>query len=266
MFDCFHRKIDYLRISVTDQCNLRCQYCMPEEGIVQLLHKDILTFDEIVSFATYAASRGITKIKLTGGEPLVRKGIVKLVEMLAKIPGIIDFGMTTNGILLPLLAKDLKSAGLQRVNISLDTINPVRYREITRGGNLSDVVRGIDAAIEAGLTPVKLNCVIEKSEDEPDALGVKKFAQERGLQLRYIPKMDLEQGLYGIVHGGEGGNCAICNRLRLTANGDIKPCLFSDLNYNIRKLGIKEAFSKALINKPRSGKQNHQNLFYNIGG
>jgi cyclic pyranopterin phosphate synthase len=219
-----------------------------------------------VDFTKYAVSKGITKIKLTGGEPLVRKGIVDLVRMIAAIPGIEDFGMTTNGILLDKFARDLTEAGLQRVNVSLDSMNPQRFAEITRVGNLEDVLRGIDAALEAGLNPVKINCVINNSEDEPNAISVKQFADKKGLQVRFIPLMNLEKGEFGIVHGGDGGNCTICNRLRLTPTGDVKPCLFSNQAYNIREMGIENAFAEALHKKPKSGIANNQNHFYNIGG
>ena len=266
MFNCYNRKINYLRISVTDRCNLRCRYCMPEEGVSQVSHNEILTFDEIVEFTKYAVSRGIEKIKITGGEPLVRKGITRLIGMLSQIDGIRDIGLTTNGVLLPHYAKELKDNGLMRVNISLDTVDPEKYRYITRLGELSEVMRGIDAALAAGLTPVKINCVIHQSPNEPDAQSVKQFADKIGVEVRFIPMMDLKGGIFGIVHGGDGGNCSICNRLRLTSTGDCKPCLFNNLSYNIRKLGIEEAFNKAILNKPQSGHFNNTNQFFNIGG
>ncbi len=144
-----NRSIDYLRISVTDRCNLRCRYCMPEEGIQLLRHEDILTFDEIKDFTRAAVDNGIRKVRITGGEPLVRKGIVTLVGMIASIRGINDLSMTTNAVLLEHFAKDLSAAGLQRVNISLDMVDPQKYAFITRSGNLSDVFRGIEAAKSA---------------------------------------------------------------------------------------------------------------------
>ena len=266
MYDCFNRPITYLRISVTDRCNLRCKYCMPDEGIKHIEHSQIISFKEIVDFTSYAVSQGVTKVRITGGEPLVRKGIIDLVQMISSIEGITDFGLTTNGLLLEKYAKPLAEAGLHRVNVSLDSMNPQRYKEITRVGELSEVLKGIDAALEAGLTPIKLNCVIKDSINEPDAQSVAEYAKKKGIQIRYIPLMDLEKGEFGIVHGGDGGNCALCNRIRLTPTGDIKPCLFSDISYNIRTIGIKEAFHKALNNKPKSGIANHSNHFYNIGG
>lgn len=266
MLDCFNRKINYLRVSVTDRCNFRCQYCMPAEGVALLNHSDILTYDEIVEIVRYGVSEGINKVRITGGEPLVRKGIVNLIEMLGAIPGITDLSMTTNGVFLTKYAQELKNAGLQRVNISLDTLDAKKFHEITRVGKLSDVLQGIEAAIKAGLNPIKLNCVIKSSSQEPDAQQVTKFAKENGLEIRYIHEMDLAKGTFSQVEGGEGGNCALCNRLRLTANGFIKPCLFSNKGYNVRELGIEEAYKQALNKKPKSGYKNNTGGFYNIGG
>lgn len=266
MLDSFNRQINYLRISVTDRCNLRCTYCMPECGIQLLKHEDILTFEEIYQFTKEAVERGIEKVRITGGEPLVRKGIADLVKMLASIDGIKDLSMTTNGILLEKFASTLSKAGLQRVNISLDTIDPNRYMEITRTGDLSDVMKGIEAAIQAGLTPIKINCVVKKSPMEKDALDVAGFCKEKGLQIRYIREMDLEKGRFSKVIGGEGGHCSSCNRLRLTANGRVKPCLFNNLEYNIRELGNQKAIEMAVHNKPEKGTVNETNKFCNIGG
>lgn len=266
MYDKFNRKIDYLRISVTDRCNLRCVYCMPEEGIQLLDHRQILSFDEITQFTRLAVSKGVRKVRLTGGEPLVRKGIVSLVEMLSEIEGIEDLAMTTNGTLLEEYAFNLKKAGLRRVNISLDTLDPEYYSRITRGGKLKDVLRGIETALEAGLTPVKINCVIKKSHQEPHAQAVAAYAGEKKLEVRFIHQMNLDEGEFTVVEGGSGGDCAHCNRLRLTATGNVKPCLFNDLEYNIRELGSEEALRLAVEHKPRCGSVNHTSEFYNIGG
>ena len=266
MYDSFDRHINYLRVSVTDRCNLRCAYCMPAEGITLLKHEDVLTFDEITEVARHAVELGVHKVRLTGGEPLVRKGISDLVRMIAEIPGIVDLSMTTNGILLPRFANELKASGLQRVNISLDTMDPKRYREITRGGELEQVMEGIKAARVAGLDPIKLNCVVMHSSQEEDAQQVKAFAAESGLEVRFIRQMDLATGRYSVVEGGEGGNCAICNRLRLTANGMVKPCLFNTLAYSVRQLGAKEALLKAVSNKPACGTENKEEYFHHIGG
>lgn len=266
MFDRFDRQINYLRISVTDRCNLRCRYCMPEEGIRLMRHEDILTFDEITEFTRVAVAKGIGKVRITGGEPLVRKGIVSLVEMISGIPGLNDLSMTTNGTLLEKFAADLKTAGLQRVNISLDTVDPERYRRITRQGVLDDVLRGIEAAGRAGLNPVKINCVRSETGPKDDAEGVGEFCRKHRLELRYIEEMDLEKGRFSKVHGGTGGQCAVCNRLRLTSDGKLKPCLFNGMEFDIRKLGYEEALRLALENKPEKGTSNSINSFYNIGG
>ncbi len=266
MFDCYNRKINYLRISVTDRCNLRCVYCMPEDGIRMLSHSEILSFEEIAGIVRAGVAMGIDKVRLTGGEPLVRKGIVNLVEMLSSIDGIHDLSMTTNGILLGQYAGALKKAGLMRVNVSLDTLDENKYRLLTRGGSLAKALEGIQAAAKAGLEPVKINCVVKVSSDEPDALIVSEYCRKNGLDVRFIHQMNLSEGHFSIVEGGEGGDCARCNRLRLTASGKIMPCLFSEREYDVRLLGAEEAFRLALRNKPSCGSMNLKGEFYNIGG
>lgn len=266
MFDKFNRTITYLRISVTDRCNLRCVYCMPEEGVELLDHKEILTFDEIVDLTKAAVRKGVEKVRITGGEPLIRNGIIELVRMIGEIDGIKDYSMTTNAIRLDKFANELAKAGLQRVNISLDTINPEKFKQITRGGDIQKVFDGIQAAKKAGLEPIKVNCVIKDNNQEPDAIEVAKYCKENGLHIRYIKEMDLEKGEFSIVDGGTGGDCGACNRLRLTANGNIKPCLFSDISYNVRELGAERAIDLAIGNKPQSGHTNLTGKFYNIGG
>ncbi len=266
MYDRFNRHIDYLRISVTDRCNLRCVYCMPAEGIQLLRHEDILSFDEITEVASTAVDLGMRKIRLTGGEPLVRRGITDLVKMIASIPGIEDFSMTTNGTLLDKFAGPLKEAGLQRINVSLDTIDPAKYLKITRGGKLNDVLTGLKKAREAGFSPVKINCVAGEMNDEKDALQMKRFGKENNYEVRFIRQMNLATGEFYIVDGGSGGNCNMCNRLRLTSNGIIKPCLFNGAGYNVRELGAKEAILRAVDNKPGSGTFNTEEEFCRIGG
>jgi cyclic pyranopterin phosphate synthase len=266
MYDRFDRQIDYLRISVTDRCNLRCTYCMPEEGIQLLRHEDILSFDEITDVARIAVEMGVRKIRLTGGEPLVRKGIVSLVKMIASIPGIMDFSMTTNGILLSQFAVQLKEAGLHRVNVSLDTLDPLKFSEITRGGKVEEVLEGLIRAKEAGLSPIKINCVTGELTDENDIEQIKDFGKKDGFDVRFIRQMDLATGEFYVVEGGDGGNCSKCNRLRLTSNGLIKPCLFNAIGYNVRQLGAREAILKAIDNKPPCGTFNLEEEFYRIGG
>jgi len=239
---------------------------MPADGIELLHHTDILSFEEIMEVVDAAILVGIDKIRITGGEPLVRKGVVNLVQMIASRNAIRDLGMTTNGQLLATFAQPLKEAGLHRVNISLDTLNPEKYREITCGGEISNVLKGIEASVEAGLFPVKINCVIKKSPSEKDAVEVAEYGKKLGLQVRFIRQMDLEKGEFYIVDGGSGGDCTTCNRLRLTANGMIKPCLFNDMDYSVRKHGAAKALELALNNKPSCGTINRHGEFYNIGG
>ncbi len=265
MLDQYKREISYLRISVTDRCNLRCHYCMPEKDPNLLSHADILSFEEIQQVVSAAVRLGITKIRLTGGEPLVRKDIIKLVSMIAGVQGVQDLAMTTNATLLEKFAVPLAQAGLHRINVSLDTTDEEKFSLITRGGDIHKVYRGIAAAKAAGLHPIKINCVV-KGDDRQDAEQVKEFGRREGLEVRFISEMDLQTGHFGIVEGGSGGDCSQCNRLRLTSNGKIKPCLFSDLEYDIRELGVEKAIEMALLNKPAKGTVNMMNAFHNIGG
>ena len=266
MLDRYNRPINYLRISVTDRCNLRCTYCMPESGVTLLRHQDILSFEEITDVVKIAVQSGINKVRITGGEPLVRKGIVSLVQSIAQIPEINDLSLTTNAILLSEFAQPLASVGLHRINISLDTTDPEKYAKITRGGDIHQVVKGILAAQKAGLQPIKINCVIQASSSEPDAIAVKQFSDNLGLQVRFIHQMNLGSGHFSIVEGGTGGDCVQCNRLRLTADGKIKPCLFNDLEFDVRSLGAQQAISQAIARKPKCGTFNSNNHFHNIGG
>ena len=266
MFDSFRRNINYLRISVTDRCNLRCEYCMPEKGVELIRHEDILSFEEIHEIVKVCVQLGVDKVRITGGEPLARKGIVDLVKMISSIPGIKDLSMTTNGSLLDQYARPLFEAGLQRVNISLDTLEPTRYKVLTRGGDVAKVLQGIKAASESGLKPIKINCVVKESRNEDDASAVAAYSKENGYEVRFIKEMNLKSGRFSRVIGGDGGNCNTCNRLRLTANGKIKPCLFSDLEFDVRELGVEQAILRAIGLKPESGTENMVNSFSNIGG
>ncbi len=266
MKDPYGRSITYLRISVTDRCNLRCRYCMPATGVHLVNHADILTYDQIVDIASQAVSMGIDKIRLTGGEPLVRRDVVNLVAKLAAMEGIRDLSMTTNAILLEEHARKLADAGLMRVNVSLDTTDPQKYAYITRGGDIQQAFRGIQAAKQAGLLPIKLNCVIQASSKEPDAQKVRQFAKENHLEVRYIKVMDYAAGIFSIVQGGQGGDCARCNRLRLSATGIVRPCLFSDTGFSIKKMGIGPALSRAVENKPEKGGPCKENWIRATGG
>lgn len=266
MLDLYKRHIHYLRISVTDRCNLRCLYCMPEEGVPLIPHDQILSLEEIRDIVKVAISLGIDKIRLTGGEPLVRKGIVDLVAMIASFEGLRDLAMTTNGILLSAFAADLKAAGLMRVNVSLDTMDPVRYAEITRGGRIEDVLEGLAAAKAAGLSPIKLNAVVPFNAGPLAAGDVARFGEEQGFEVRFIHQMDLHAGEFTVVEGGEGGDCAHCSRLRLSSRGVIYPCLFNDIGFDVRTLGAREAILAAVRGKPKCGVPGSGNTFYGLGG
>ena len=266
LVDPFGRSINYLRISVTDRCNLRCEYCMPASGVKLLDHAAILSFEEITEVARIAVGLGCSKLRITGGEPLVRLQLEVLVGMLAAIPGVDDLSMTTNGVLLPEMAPALAMAGLCRVNISLDTLDSTRYREITRGGDVRQVLAGIDAARQAGLTPIKLNCVVRESSTEPDAQALASFAQDQGLEIRFIKRMVFSTGTFSLVEGGEGGHCACCSRLRLSSDGYIRPCLFSDLAFSVRELGAARALAEAVRCKPEAGGPCTHDWIHGIGG
>jgi len=239
---------------------------MPEDGVEWISHKQILSFEEIVDVVEVAVGLGVEKIRLTGGEPLVRKGIVDLVKMIADTEGVKDLAMTTNGQQLEKYAYDLAKAGLKRVNISLDTLNAEKYKQFTRGGNIEKVFQGLRAASDARLGPIKINCVVTENTTEQDKLELKTFCNENNYKLRFIRQMSLEEGSFYPVEGGEGGICSICNRIRLTATGDVKPCLFSDYGYNVRELGAENAIKMAVGMKPSEGQKNMKNQFYNIGG
>ena len=278
--DSFQRPVNYLRISVTDRCNLRCVYCMPEDGVNLMSHDDILTYEEIYTVAKAAAELGINKIRLTGGEPLVRAGVPELVRQLAGIGTIDDIALTTNGILLKQYAADLKEAGLRRVNISLDTLKPEKFARITRCGSLEDTLEGIEAAHAAGLTPVKINVVVMAgiNEDELPDFAAKTVTE--GWHVRFIEHMPVNgddsgtvrlvsvkemkkrieslgplepykvivgngpakyfrlpeaTGTIGFITPVTEHFCINCNRLRLTADGKLRPCLLSEDEIDVRE-------------------------------
>ncbi|MFW6101722.1 MAG: GTP 3',8-cyclase MoaA [Bacteroidota bacterium] len=266
MYDRFNRKINYLRISVTDKCNMRCYYCMPSRGVELLRYEDILSYEEMVEAVRYAVSQGISKVRLTGGEPLIRRNVTGLVKMLSEIEGILDLSMTTNGTFLKDFAPLLARAGLQRVNVSLDTLDPEKYRKITRGGDLLKVIEGLEVAQKEGLLPIKINAVRHQSFSDEDQARLTDFCRRNGFKLRFISEMNLDKGIFSVVEGGTGGNCQLCDRLRLTSNGKLKPCLFSNKGYDIRELGAEKAFDLALANKPRRGSTNTSCTFYKMGG
>lgn len=268
MFDKFNRQIDYLRISVTDRCNLRCTYCMPEEGVVPKSHHDILSYEKILEVVKEAISLGIKKIRLTGGEPLVRKGVLLLVQQIKKLPGLEEFTLTTNGVLLDKMARPLKKAGLDRINISLDTLDPGKYKELTRIGDIKHVLRGIDAVIEAGFKNTKINMVLIPGFNDYEAKTLQTFCRKKGFALQRINHYSLTdiESIDRTYVAERPLKCEHCNRIRLTADGKLKPCLFSDMEIPLDFSNLKESLSRAIQCKPESGTTNITTQNWQIGG
>ena len=278
MFDRFDRPITYLRISVTDKCNLRCRYCMPPEGVPLRRHEDLLPLEALAEAARAAVGLGVTKIRLTGGEPLVRRGIVELVRMIAAIEGLDHLGMTTNGTLLAPRALELKEAGLDSVNVSLDTLDPKRYTEITRGGSIDAALAGINAAREAGL-PLKINMVVlgETAKEEIEAM--RNYCSSIGARLQLINHFELTRQKGNAAGGPENAaasgraysfdrppSCAGCNRIRLLADGTLKPCLHSDQEVRLDPARLTDSLREAILSKPRRGGACSNRSMQQIGG
>ncbi len=326
--DSFQRPINYLRVSVTDRCNFRCVYCMPEEGVPWMPHDNILTYEEMITIIRAGAEMGINRIRITGGEPLVRAGIVDFVSMVAEVPGMEDISMTTNAIYLPKYAADLKKAGLNRVNISLDTLKPEKFKKICRsrepGGNLETVLAGIEAARNVGLDPVKINVVVMVGINDDEILDFARKTVDDGWHVRFIELMpytghngqtpkgmtsrEVKQridplgkmepykhergngparyyrlpdakGTIGFITAISEHFCVSCNRLRLTADGQLRPCLMSETMIDLReplRSGIssdklKELIQQAVTAKPMGhhlveGKRPNDRPFCQVGG
>ena len=302
MLDGYKRNINYLRISVTDRCNFRCVYCMPPQGKTWLDHADILTYEELLHLIAVFSREGIDRIRLTGGEPLIRKGIVEFVAAIKGLGVIEDLSMTTNASLLPPVAGKLKTAGLNRINISLDTINPANFARITTCGRLEDTLKGIESALEAGLTPVKLNVVLTEALNEKDLAYFIELVYHKPISVRFIEYMPIggkegggpdiatvrkllsqaarasldpsetvkgngpakyfrfpkAQGSFGFITPISDHFCGACNRLRLTADGKLRPCLLSNTEIDIKtplRSGASDAelaglFHEAIKEKP----------------
>lgn len=294
MIDQFGRSITYLRISVTDKCNLRCRYCMPADGICKKSHGDMLTQEEMIRAVEVAAQLGVTKLRITGGEPLIKKNILSICEQAAAVEGIQEVCMTTNGILLPHYASALKKVGIKRLNISLDTLDPEKYAHITRMGTLSQALDGLHAALDTGFEKIKINTVLIGgfNDDEISALAQltmqypidvrfielmpmgheKEFSPEAFLScqavLHRLPEAILQpqdggaarlyrlpgaQGNIGLLSPVSNHFCAGCNRIRLTADGKLKPCLHSGDEFSIKGLNREEMlaqFRRAILAKP----------------
>ena len=295
MKDAFQREITYLRISLTDLCNLRCAYCMPPEGVEKRDHCQILSLEEIGEIAREAVSLGVRKIRLTGGEPLVRRGMLSLCRDLRDIPGLEELALTTNGLLLPDMAAELKAAGVDRVNISLDTLDHKKYRRITRGGSLDAALAGLQAAKDAGLTPLKLNCVLIGGFNDDEIPALAALTRQEPVEVRFIELMPIgdaagfgpeaylpceavlerlpeltpvEEAAGGVAERfrlpGAAGTvglirplsrcfCVRCDRIRLTADGCLKPCLHSREEIPLRGLHgseLRQKLAEAILRKP----------------
>lgn len=266
--DPHNRAITYLRISVTDMCNFRCTYCMPAEGVELKPRSAILRYEDILTIVAEAAHLGVTKIRLTGGEPLVKRDIEFLVGGIAQTPGVEEVCMTTNGALLtPRKARALKEAGLTRVNVSLDTLDRERFQATTRVDGLDDVLRGVEAAVEAGLVPVKINMVVFADTSEGDIAAMRDFCASRDLRLQTINHFSLENRRHGQAYVADRPPpCAQCNRLRLTADGYLKPCLFSEHEIKVDMANIRGSILAAVQAKPRSGEACRNRAMSQIGG
>ena len=277
MIDGEGRRIEYLRLSVTDRCNCRCAYCMPEGGVPMLGHADILSFEELAAVARAAAELGVRKVRLTGGEPLARRGVVDLVRMVAAVPGVDEVAMTTNATLLAPVAGALREAGLSRLNVSLDTLRPDRYAKITRCGRLEDTLAGLDAAREAGFSRTKVNCVLMGGVNDDEVADLAGLARNEAVDVRFIELMPIGPaagwsrasfvaadavldalpglellgrdgvaelyrmpgwaGRVGLIRPMSHKFCDGCSRIRVTADGKLKPCLHSAAEIDLRGLG-----------------------------
>ena len=294
MIDRLGRNITYMRISVTDKCNLRCRYCMPEEGVCKKSHTDMLTEDEIIQAVEVAASLGITKLRFTGGEPLVKKNIVSICRRAAAVEGIREICLTTNGVRLPELAQPLKDAGVTRLNLSLDTLNPQKYAHITRIGKLDDFYAGLEAALKTGFDKIKVNAVLIGGFNDDEIVDLAKLTMQYPLDMRFIELMPIldsdefgeaayvpfskvlealpeavpvdhdggvaklyrlpgAQGNIGLISPINAHFCGECNRIRLTADGKLKPCLHREEEFSLKGLdfdGMKAVMEQAIWNKP----------------
>ena len=295
MIDTFGREIYYLRLSVTDRCNLRCRYCMPADGICnKKRHEEMLTEDEMVMAVRAAASLGIRKLRLTGGEPLVKKNTLSICERCAAVDGIRELCMTTNGTLLPTMAGALKAAGVSRLNISLDTLDAEKYAAITRVGVLDEALRGIEAALDAGFAGIKINAVLIGGFNDGEIPALADLTRRWPVDVRFIELMPMTEsetfgknayvpdeavltvlpelvpapqndgvarlyrrpgakGNVGLISAVSNHFCAGCNRIRLTADGKLKPCLHSDREYSIKGLSEEEMrreIEKVILAKP----------------
>ncbi|MBN2050746.1 MAG: radical SAM protein [Spirochaetales bacterium] len=265
MFDSYKRDITYLRVSVTDKCNLRCVYCMPADGVPPRKHSDFLSLEEIASVVRASTELGFRKVRLTGGEPLVKKGIVDLVGMIKSIPAVQVLGMTTNGVLLETFAEDLRRAGLDSVNISLDTLDPDRYRAVTRGGDIRCTLEGIEAAVSVGFA-VKINTVVMEDTPAEDIDALNDFCRSKALSLQLINHYSLTREKLDRYRFDRPPDCRTCNRIRLTADGYLKPCLHSNLEIPVDRNNIVQSLRETVSAKPERGMTCTNRSMMEIGG
>jgi cyclic pyranopterin phosphate synthase len=265
MLDRFKRDITYLRISVTAKCNLRCQYCMPKNLPARKLYTDSLSFENIHAIVKEAAALGINKVRLTGGEPLLRNNIEELVAQLSSIEAIKNLGLTTNGTMLAAKAKSLKLAGLQNINISLDTLDSEKYKKITGCDDIAAVLAGIDAALTENFN-IKINMVILPEINEEEIVPMQKFCQQNNLHLQLIKQFDLCLTKLNDHNFDRPPPCGRCNRLRLLADGTLKPCLHSEQEYKIDLQNIRASLAAAILAKPESGAICDSRQMQEIGG
>ena len=265
MYDSYDRQIDYLRISVTDKCNLRCVYCMPAEGVPLRGHEEMLSFEQIRAVVRAGVGLGITKVRLTGGEPLVKRGIVGLVKTIREVPGLRHLGMTTNGVLLEPLAAALRQAGLDSLNISLDTLNPERYRALTRCGEITRVLAGIEAARVQGF-PIKINTVVLNDTPAEEISALREFCSQRSLTLQLINHYSLTEEKMDHYKFDRPPDCSKCNRIRLLADGHLKPCLHSDHEIPLDFGDLEASLRRAILSKPERGSVCSQRSMMEIGG
>ena len=268
MLDRFNRNITYLRISITDRCNLRCKYCVPDGCTIPQTKKKLLSYEEIIAFTEAAAEIGIRKIRLTGGEPLLRKEVVKLVRGIKMNPAIEELTMTTNGILLTDMAESLKEAGLDRINISIDTLDPEKYREMTRGGDINKVLTAIDRINALGYRNTKINTVVMPEFNGDEIPIIEQFCRSKGIRFQRINHYSLSDinSIDTRYDAERPLSCRLCNRIRLTSDGKIKPCLFSNIEIPINMDNIKESLVAAIQGKPVNGSQNTSRGNWQIGG
>ncbi len=273
LIDAYGRKIDYIRLSLTDKCNFCCRYCREESGVDNIPHQNILSLEKMYQIVKEFVRLGITKVRLTGGEPLVKKNFMWLVQKIGKLDGVKDLCLTTNGSLFAQYARELKLAGLNRVNFSLDTLDPEKFHYITRRGDLATVLAGIKAAQDEGFSPIKINTVLIKgfNDSAADREAMQQFCQEQNIIGRTIKEMNLENGSFEALITDEpdttAGVCHKCNKLRITCDGKILPCLFSDRAVDIKaENSIEASIHKAIQIKPKSGLSNTQYKINQIGG